>query len=304
MSEDYTKYLDPKVINKIAKLDLKARLIVEGFLAGQHRSPYKGFSIEFAEHREYTPGDDLRHLDWKVFGKSDRYYIKQYEVETNFRAHLLVDCSESMAYRGNPEEMSKMDYAASVAAALAFLIIQQQDSVGLTLFDQELRRFVPESSSPAHLRNLLHELAQAKPGQKTQIGGMMHQVAEKIKRRGLVILISDLLDKPEDILLGLQHLRHKQHEVIVFQILDKDEVTFPFEEMTRFEGLEAYPDIVTHPRALRQAYLEEVNTFLNAIKKGCRSYNIDYVQITTDQQLDIPLTAYLATRAARSRAGR
>ncbi len=304
MAEDYTKYLDPKVINKISKLEIKARLIVEGFISGQHKSPYHGFSVEFAEHREYVPGDDIRHVDWKVFGKSDRYYIKQYEEETNFRAHLLLDTSESMSYASGP--VSKFDYGCYVAASLAHLIIQQQDSVGLTTFDEKIQKFLPVSSNPAHLKLILSELSSSRPaGKKTRFGPILHELAERITRKGLVMVISDLFDDPQEILLGLQHLRHKKHEVILFHVLDEHEISFPFDDMTKFEGLEGYEPLICQPRSIRQAYLEEVNRFIDEVKKGCRSYNIDYVQLTTDRPLDVALTAYLATRAgSKSRAAR
>lgn len=305
MAEDFQKYLDPKVINKISKLEIKARLIVEGFISGQHKSPYHGFSVEFAEHREYVPGDDIRHVDWKVFGKSDRYYIKQYEEETNFRAHLLLDTSESMAYGSGP--VSKFEYGCYIAASLAHLIIQQQDAVGLVTFDEKIQKFLPVSSSPAHLKLILSELsaATAKAGKKTKMGPMLHELAEKVTRKGLVMVISDLFDDPQEILLGLQHLRHRKHEVILFHVLDEHEISFPFDDMTKFEGLEGYEPLICQPRSIRQAYLEEVNKFLEEIKKGCRSYNVDYVQLTTDRPLDVALTAYLATRAgSKARAAR
>lgn len=302
MAEDYTKYLDPKILNKIAKLEIKARLIVEGFIAGQHKSPYHGFSVEFAEHREYVAGDDIRFIDWKVFGKSDRFYIKQYEEETNFRARIVLDISESMAYGSG--EVSKLEYGKLIAASLAYLITEQSDSVGLTTFDEEIRTYLKDSSSAANFKNLLHELSLAKGVEKTKMAGLLHQLAEKFTGKGLVILISDLFDDPKELLLALQHLRHKRHEVIVFHILDEHEISFPFEEMTKFEGLEGYEDIVTQPRALRQAYLEEINGFIEEIKLGCQAYNVDYVQLTTDQSLDVALSAYLATRAgSKSRAG-
>ncbi|MBI4231372.1 MAG: DUF58 domain-containing protein [Planctomycetes bacterium] len=303
-TEDYTQYLDPKVLNKVSRLELRARLIVEGFIAGQHKSPYQGFSVEFASHREYVAGDDIRHIDWKVFGKSDRFYIKQYEEETNFRAHLLLDASESMAY-ASQGAMTKLDYGATMTAALAYLIIQQQDAAGLVVFDKDVRAQLPVSSSPAHLRAILSTLAGTKPGEKTKIASTLHAMAEKLSRKGLVVVVSDLFDDPQEILLGLQHLRHKKHEVILFHLMDRDEVDFPFQQLTRFVGLEGIPPILTQPRALRQAYLDEVTRFREALRKGCRGYNIDYVPVTTDQTLDVVLTAYLATRAgAKARSAR
>jgi uncharacterized protein (DUF58 family) len=293
--DDYLKYLDPKTLNKISHLDLKARLIVEGYVAGLHKSPFHGFSVEFAEHREYVPGDDIKHIDWKVFGKSDRYYIKQYEEETNLVAYIALDTSESMSYASG--EVSKGEYASYVAAALIYLILQQQDSVGLALFDSEVRTFLPPASHSAHMRNLIQEIASAKPREKTSVGTVLHRLADRLTKRGLIVLISDLLDKPENILRGLRHLRHDRHDIIVFQILDHDEVTFPFERMTQFEGLEGLPQLIANPRALRQAYLAALQDFTQDLRRGCLANNVDYVMLDTATTLDVALSSYLATRA-------
>ncbi|HXG61061.1 MAG TPA: DUF58 domain-containing protein [Planctomycetota bacterium] len=294
MAEPTPKFLDPEVLNKITRLDLKARHIVEGFVAGMHKSPYHGFSVEFAKHREYAPGDDLKHLDWKVFGRSDRLYVKEYELETNLRAHILLDTSESMEYRGGKH--SKLELACYIAASMAYLILRQQDSVGMVCFDKEVRQFVPSSSSLGHMRSLLGTLAHAAPRDRTDLGGVLHAMAERLRHRGLVILISDLFDKPDSILKGLQHFSHKRHDVIVFHVLDEHELTFPFERMTLFEGLEEHPKLLVDPRALRKAYLEEVNRFCETIRRGCVKLMIDYVRISTDQELDVELTKYLAGR--------
>ncbi len=297
--ENYQKYLDPKVLNKISNLDLKARLIVEGFVSGLHRSPYHGFSVEFAQHREYTPGDDLRHLDWKVYGRSDRLYLKEYEQETNLRAYLLLDTSESMKYASG--EVSKLEYACYVAASLTHLIIEQQDAVGFARFDSEVRKFIPSSSSLAHKKTILQEMTLLTSERKTRLGGILHTLAERIRHRGLVILISDLFDEPKEIFSGLQHFRHKGHDVIVFHILDEYEVTFPFERMTLFKGLEDLPEVLTDPRALRKEYLEEVNSFVTGLRRTCLQERIDYVQISTDQFLDVALSSYLARRLGTKR---
>jgi uncharacterized protein (DUF58 family) len=288
------KFLDPKVLNKITRLDLKARHIVEGFMGGMHKSPYHGFSVEFAEHREYAPGDDLKHLDWKVFGRSDRLFIKEYELETNLRSHILLDTSESMDYGG--KETTKLELASHIAASMAYLILRQQDSVGMVCFDKEVKTFIPTSSSMGHLRPILGTLAQSEGKNKTDLGAVLNALAERIQRRGLIILISDLFDKPETILKSLQHFSHKRHDVIVFHVLDEYELTFPFERMTLFEGLEEYPKQLVDPRSLRKAYLEEVNKFCEEIRKGCVRQMIDYVRISTDQDLDVELTKYLAGR--------
>ena len=294
-TEELTRYLDPKTLTKISGLDLKARLIVEGYISGQHKSPYHGFSVEFAEHREYAPGDDLKHLDWKVLGKSDRLYIKQYEEETNLRTHIMLDTSESMKY-ASPGSISKLEYASYIAASLSYLLIRQQDSVGLVQFDNQVRKMIPASASPAHFRMLLNELNHFESAHKTDTGVIFHDLAERIKRKGLIVILSDLFDDPEKILFGLQHFRHKRHEVIVFQILDDFEINFPFSQMTQFEGLEAWPELLCDPRALRKGYLEEFNTATERFKRGCRNNKIDYQLINTKQPLDIVLSAYLAHR--------
>lgn len=292
--ENYQRYLDPRVLNKISRLEIRARMIVEGFVSGLHKSPYHGYSVEFAEHREYVPGDDLRHLDWRVLGRSDRLYIKEYEQETNLRAFILLDTSESMEYQSG--EISKLEYANTVAASLAYLILNQQDAVGLGLFDKEVTKFIPPSSNPGHLKNLVMEIAAAKPQRKTGMAAVLHDVAERLKKKGLVILVSDLFDDPQAILSGLRHFRHNKHDVIVFHVLDEYETTFPFQRMTLFEGLEAYPELLVDPRALRKEYLAEVQAFTMALQRGCLENQIDYHQVTTDQSLDVALSTYLAAR--------
>lgn len=294
MADATHNFLDPKVLNKITRLDLKARHIVEGFMGGMHKSPYHGFSVEFAEHREYAPGDDLKHLDWKVFGRTDRLYIKEYELETNLRSHILLDTSESMDY--GSKETTKLELGSHIAASMAYLVLRQQDSVGMVCFDKEVKSFIPTSSSMGHLRPILGTLAASNAQNKTDLGAVLNTLAERIQRRGLIILISDLFDRPESILKGLQHFSHKRHDVIVFHVLDEFELTFPFEKMTLFEGLEEYPKLLVDPRSLRKAYLAEVNKFCEEVRKGCVKQMVDYVRISTDQDLDVELTKYLAGR--------
>jgi uncharacterized protein (DUF58 family) len=293
------KYLDPRILAKLQGLELRARSIVEGYVSGVHRSPFHGFSIEFAEHREYSPGDDLRYVDWKVFGKSDKIYLKQYEEETNLVSYMLLDTSESMRYRSADAPLSKLEYAQCIAASLAYLILQQQDSVGLVTFDREIRALVRPSSNPSHLKQLLHVMENTVPDRKTQTGPIFHDLAERLKRRGLVLVLSDLFDDVTSMLAGLKHLRHRRHEVVVFQVLDPAEIDFPFRQTTLFRGLEQLPDVLTDPRALRRAYLNEFGKFLQAVNKGCRAQNIDYVQLRTDQSLEIALSSYLASRLNR-----
>jgi uncharacterized protein (DUF58 family) len=297
MAENYRKYLDPEVLNSIAGLELKARLIVEGFVSGLHRSPFRGFSVEFAEHREYVPGDDIRHIDWKVYGKSDRFYIKQYEEETNLRCWLFVDVSESMDYGSGG--MTKVDYARHAAAALAYLVTQQQDAVGLCLFADEVRAYLPPASSAGHLRALIRELDQARTGGRTAVGDVMRRAAEQLGRRGIVMVLSDLLDKPDSILQAVRRLRHRNHEVVLFHLLDHAERTFPFERMTLFEGLESGPQVLVDPAALRTQYLKELEAFTRTLKRGCLTDRVDFVSLDTKTPLDVALSSYLASRGVR-----
>jgi uncharacterized protein (DUF58 family) len=299
--DDYQKYLDPRTLAKLQGLELRARLIVEGYVSGVHRSPFHGFSIEFAEHREYVPGDDLRYVDWKVFGRTDKFYLKQYEEETNLIAYLLLDTSESMRYRSDAAPMSKLEYAQCVAASLAYLILQQQDSVGLATFDQELRALVRASSNPSHLKQLLHVMQESVPERKTATGPIFHDLAERLKKRGIVLVLSDLFDDVDSMLAGLKHFRHRRHEVVLLHVLDPAELDFPFRHLTRFKGLEQLPDVLTDPRLLRRAYLEEFGRFVQAVKRGCRQLHMDYVLLRTDQSLEVALSSYLASRMARTR---
>lgn len=294
--DSYQKYLDPRVLAKLKGLDLKARLIVEGYVSGLHKSPYHGFSIEFAEHREYVPGDDLRYVDWKVWGKTDRFYLKQYEEETNFVCHLLLDTSESMLYRSEQAAVTKLEYAQYVAAALAYLIVRQQDAVGLAMFDTDVRHFLRPSSTPSHLKQLLHLMDQPGGHGETALGPILHDLAERIKKRGLILVLSDLFDDVETLMLGLKHFRHRRHDVVVMQVIDPAEQEFPFEEPTLFKGLEGLPEQMTEPRALRKAYQREFENFLLQIRRGCRDLHMDYLLLRTDQPLDVALSSFLTGR--------
>lgn len=298
-SLDPRQYLDPKILAKIARLEIKARLIVEGFISGMHRSPYHGFSVEFAEHREYVPGDDIRHIDWKVFGRSDRFYIKQYEEETNLSSYILMDASESMQY--GSDGVSKYQYGSYIAAALAYLLMNQQDAVGLGVFDEDIRTFLPASASQTHFLNLIGELDRQESAQKTDLGSILSNFADRVKKKGLIVIISDMFDSFERIRRGLKYIRHKNHEIMLFHVLDEDEVTFPFQRMTLFEGLEDYPELLADPPALRQAYLEEMESFQAELRRTCRNNRIDYVRIHTGEKLDVALTSYIASRAGRLR---
>ena len=301
MTEIPTNYLDPRVLDKVARLELRARLVVEGFVTGMHKSPYRGFSVEFAQHREYVPGDDLRHLDWKIFGKSDRFVIKQYEEETNLRAHLFLDQSESMNY-GADGTMSKFDYAATSCASLAFMIQQQADAVGLTMFDETVCRQIPPSNTRQSLGHLFSALEGAKTrDQKTKIGTVLHELAGQLRQRGMVMIFSDLFDEPKDVIQGLREIASRGHDVVVFHIMDHDELEFPFERMTMFEGMEQLPELLCDPKSLRDAYLTEVTGFAEEIRKGCLAQRIDYVRVDTQNPLDVVLTSYLSARTARSK---
>ena len=297
--ENLSQYLDPKTLARLHGLDLKARLIVEGYVAGLHKSPYHGFSVEFAEHREYVAGDDLRYVDWKVFGKTDRYYVKQYEEETNFACHLLLDTSESMLYRSEGAAVSKLEYAQYITAALAYLVLQQQDAVGLATFDTAVRSFVRAASQPSHLKQLCHVLEQNPARGETSIGPILHDLAERIKKRGLVVIVSDFFDDVANILLGLKHFRHRRHEVIALQVIDPAEQDFPFRDPTLFKGLEGLPEEMTEPRSLRKAYQQEFQNFVTALGRGCRDLHMEHVLLRTDAPLDLALSTFLAGRMQR-----
>jgi uncharacterized protein (DUF58 family) len=291
--------LEPQTLAQLQGLELRARKIVEGYVAGLHRSPYRGFSNEFAEHREYAPGDDLRYVDWKVFGKSDRFYLKQFEEETNLLCYLLLDTSESMQYQGPHAPLSKFAYAQCAAAALAYLVLHQRDAVGLVTFDQEIRQVSRPSSNPTQLKQLLHVMEESTATRKTRTGPIFHDLAERLGRRGIVVIVSDLFDDVESMLAGLKHLRHRRHDVIVLQVLDPAEIDFPFQQVTMFKGLEALGDVVAEPRSLQAAYQREIQAFIKRIRAGCRAQQIDYVTIRTDQPLDLVLRTFLSARKQR-----
>lgn len=294
--DDYRKYFDPQTLAKLSGLDLKARLIVEGYLAGLHKSPYSGFSVEFAEHREYAPGDDVRYVDWKVFGKTDRFYLKRFEEETNFACQILLDASESMAYQSAGAAVSKLEYAKYVAAALSHLIVRQQDAVGLTTFARSVTRFLGASSQPAHLKQLVHVMEQTVPHGDTSLGPIFHDMAERIHKRGLVIVLSDLFDDVAALVSGLKHLRHRRHDVSVIHVIDPAEQDFPFDGPTRFRGLEGLPEQTAEPRSLRRAYQAEFEAFLREVRIACGNLQMDYTLVRTDLPLDRALRSFLTRR--------
>jgi uncharacterized protein (DUF58 family) len=298
-ADDPNKYLDPVALASVGSLELQARLIVEGYLSGMHKSPYHGFSVEFAQHREYVPGDDIKHLDWKVYSRTGRFYLKQYEEETNLACWLLIDASESMQYGSGP--VTKYDYACMAGAALSYLTLHQQDSVGLVTYDNQVRQFLRPSSQPSHLKQIVGILNRGPGKERTSLAPIFHDLAERITRAGIVVVLSDLFDEPDDILAGIRHLRYKRHEVVVLQVMDRAEVEFPFQESTLFRGLEQMPELLTDPRSLRDGYLEQVHDHVEQVQHGCLMQNVDFVQLRTDHSLSIALSAYLAHRLARKK---
>jgi uncharacterized protein (DUF58 family) len=286
-------YLDPVVLERVRRLDVRARLVVEGFIAGQHRSPYHGYAVEFATHREYAPGDDLRHIDWKVWSRSDRLYIKQYEEETNLHCTLLVDASRSMAYGGS---WRKYDYAATAAASLAYLLHQQQDAVGLVMFSRGVEKNLPASSHPANLKLLLNTLETTQPEDGTDLSRVFIEVARQIRRRGLVVLLSDLFVPRASLAEAIRQFRLRKHELVVFQVLHSDELTFPFADNTLFRGLEDAVQSQVEPRALRKSYLEAMEAFVGEVRGICARAGVDHVLMRTSDPLDAVLGRYLAFR--------
>ena len=286
--------LSPEIISRLNNLSLKARYVVEGFMVGLHKSPYHGFSVEFSEHRAYGAGDEIRHVDWKLWGKTDRYFVKQYEEETNLKAYLIIDQSLSMNYASN--KTSKLEYAKLLSASLGYLMLKQQDAVGLTLFDDRIRVNIPARSKRSHLNVILSKMEKIKAGPETRMAPVLHSTAEVIKKRGLIILISDLFDNQEEVLSGLQHFRYKGHEVIVFHIMDPQEMKLDFSQRTRFRDMESGEEIITDPWHIQKDYQRDMKQFCNNYKIQCRQNNIDYIQLATDSPLDMALSEYLLKR--------
>ena len=291
------RFLDPAVLARISSLELRARTIVEGFLSGLHRSPLKGFSVEFAEYRPYLPGDDLSTIDWKVFARTDRHFVKQYEEETNLRAYLILDVSASMSYGTGP--LTKLEYGSCLAASLAYLLKRQRDSAGLTTFDDRIRTLLPPGSRPGHLRAMLHALDTQAPGASTHTGRLLHQLADVIAKRGLVVLISDLLDDPDQVIDGLRHLRFRGSDVLVFQVLDRAELTFPFEGSATFRDLESGERVITEPAAARAGYLAALEAHVERYRRELPAAGIDYRLLDTSAPLDLALHSFLSVRSRR-----
>ena len=289
-----SQILSPDTISQLNNLFLKAKFVVEGFIVGLHKSPYHGFSIEFSEHRAYGQGDEIKHIDWKLWGKTDKYFVKQFEEETNLKSYLLFDQSASMKYKS--DKISKLDYSKLIAASIGYLMLKQQDAIGLTLFDNKIRYQISPRSKKSHLYAILSKLEQVKVGAKTHIAPILHKTAELIKKRGLIILISDLLDEPDKILSGLKHFRHNGHEIIIFHILDPQEIKLNYNNRTRFKDLESDDEIITDPWHIKQDYKKSMEKFCNYYKTQCRNNKIDYVKLTTNTSLDVALNEYLLKR--------
>lgn len=290
------RFLDARAVARLGKIDLVARGVVEGFVTGLHKSPYHGFSVEFSEHRAYTPGDELRHLDWKCYARTDRYAVKLFENETNVRCYIILDKSASMGYGSGP--VTKLEYSCYLAGCLAYLMIRQQDSVGLVCFDERVARFIAPRSAPSHLSVVLGALEQIRAGSRTGTARTFHDLAENMKRRSLVVILSDLMDDEREVLRALHHFRHRKHEVILFHVLDPAELAFPFSRLADFVDMETGERLQVDPRYARAAYLEELGGFVRRFKRECSKSLVEYVPVDTSTPFDLMLTAYLARRRA------
>jgi uncharacterized protein (DUF58 family) len=276
-------------------MELRARMVVEGFITGLHKSPYHGFSVEFAEHRQYMPGDEPRNIDWKVYGRTDRYYIKQFEEETNLKSYLVLDASRSMAFKSEGS-VTKLEYASYLAAALAYLMTRQQDAVGLVTYDSELRKYMPPHATKVYLQSILQELSRLEAAGGTGTGRALNLVAERLHRRGLVMVFSDLFDNPDEVMTALKHFRYNQHEVILFHVLDPRERNFAFGRDAIFRDMESDEEIMTQPWQIQRAYQEAMHEFIARYKKECREQRIDYVLLDTGTPFDVALFEYLNKR--------
>jgi uncharacterized protein (DUF58 family) len=288
------KFSDPEVLSRIAGLMLRARHVVEGTISGLHRSPFHGFNVEFAEYREYSPGDDLRRLDWRVLGRTDRFYVKQYEEESNLRATLVLDCSASMQY--GSRALNKFHYAATAAASLATLLVEQQDPVGMALFDNEAREVLPPAATQAQLARIIGLLENAQPNRQTQLGAVLQTLSEQVKKRGLIVIFSDLLTDLDSFYDGLRRLQYRGHEIIVFHVLDPDELELPFNDLVMFRDIEGSEELLAEPWAFRKTYQAAMDDFLREVRTACGDRGIDYVFLRTDQPLADALSHYLHAR--------
>lgn len=293
---DYRTYLNPSTISKLNSLELKARMVVEGFMVGLHKSPYHGFSVEFSQHRPYMQGDDLKNVDWKVFGKTERYFIKQYEEETNLKSHIILDTSRSMEYKSG-DNISKLNYSVILAAALTYLMIKQQDAVGLALYSEKINKLLPPKSSRTYLQEILKQLSSLTAADKTNTASSLSEIAQKIQRRGLVIIISDFFDDVETVIKSLKSFSYKKNEVIVFQILDPLERSFSFGKDAIFKDMETLEEMTTQPFQIQKAYRESMEEFTGKIKRECLNANFDYNLIDTSMPFDTALYTYIQKRS-------
>jgi len=291
------RHIDRPTVGRLSRLEYRARMAVEGFYSGIHKSPYHGFNVEFAEYREYSPGDDLRYLDWRVLARSDRLFIKQFEAETNLSCYLLLDGSGSMDFTTNDD--TRLDYGASLAAALALLMLRQGDQVGLVVFDSAVRQFIPPRGNARHFGAIIEALETVKPGSDTNLAGVLHEMAERVRRRSLVIIISDFFDDVNRVLNGLQHFRHRRHEVTILHLLDEAELSFPFDRVTLFEGMERGEEVVIDPRIMAESYRKRFREFTESLRQGCTEKNIDYERMLISEPFDRALGAYLGRRKQR-----
>lgn len=292
---DHSSYLHPTTVADLGSMELRARLVVEGFITGLHRSPFHGFSAEFSEHRQYRSGDDLKHIDWKIYGRSDKFYVKQYEDETNLRCTVCVDTSASMNY-ASEGNISKFQYASYLAAALSYMILQQRDAAGLALYNTDIHTFFPARSKRSYISELLKSLSATTPSSTTSTATALHHIAERLSRRGLVVVISDFFDDPDQILSALSHFRHDQHDVLVMQVMDPREIDFAFGDASVFKDVETAAEITTQPIHIQKSYQRSVAEFCETIRMGCFSQNIDYVRIQTDMPFTVALREYLTKR--------
>lgn len=289
------RHIDRPTVGRLSRLQLRAREAVEGYYSGIHKSPYHGFNVEFSEYREYSPGDDLRHLDWRVLAKSNKLFIKLFEAETNLNCYILLDASGSMDFTGEGE--NRLDYGASLAAALTLMMLRQGDQVGLAVFDKEVRDFIPPRGNARHFGAIIDVLENVQPGEDTNIAGVLHEMAERVRRRSMVIIISDFFDDVEPILNSLQHFRHRHNEVIVLHLLDDTELTFPFDRVTLFEGMERGEEVVIDPRIMAESYRRSFHEFMESLRQGCTEKSVDYERMMLSEPFDRALSAYLARRS-------
>jgi uncharacterized protein (DUF58 family) len=301
--KDSPTSLDPRALASLKGLHLRARQIVEGYMVGLHRSPLRGFSIEFAEHREYAPGDDVRHVDWKVFGRTDKFYVKQYEDETNLICYLVLDVSESMAYQGPGSAMSKLEYARCLVAAFSWLVLQQQDAVALATIGEQVHDRLRPASHPSQWDNVLRMLEDANPAGTTRIGPTLHELAERYRKRGIVIILSDLFAEVDELITGLRHFGHRRHDVVVLEVLDPAELDFPFQRFSRFQGFEQLGNLLADPAAIRTGYLEEMEASRNKVKQEIRKLGMELVSVRTDTPFDVAMREFLEARENRATMG-